>query len=43
MARAGFLYRFSKKFAIGLEGTLQEVHGSDYQFPSIGSMMAFDL
>jgi hypothetical protein len=43
MARAGFLYRFSKSFAIGLEGTLQELRGSDFRFLSIGSMMAFDL
>jgi hypothetical protein len=43
MARAGFLYRFSKRFAVGLEGTLQALHGSDFRFPSIGSMMAFDL
>jgi hypothetical protein len=43
MARAGFVYRFSKRFAIGIEGTLQEIRGSDYRFSSIGSMMAFDL
>jgi hypothetical protein len=43
MARAGFVYRFSKKFAIGLEGTRQELRGSDFRFFSIGSMMAFDL
>jgi hypothetical protein len=43
MARVGFVYRFSKNFAIGLEGTLQAVQGSNFSFPSIGSMMAFDL
>ena len=43
MARAGFLYRFSKSFAIGLEGTLQDLHASNFRFFSIGSMMAFDL
>jgi hypothetical protein len=43
MARAGFVYRFSKTFAIGLEGTLQDLRGSNFRFFSIGSMMAFDL
>lgn len=43
MARAGFVYRFSKSFAIGLEGTLQEIRGSSFRFTSVGSMMAFDL
>lgn len=43
MARAGFVYRFSKTFAIGLEGTLQQQQGSAFGFPSVGSMMAFDL
>ena len=43
MARAGFLYRFSKTFAIGLEATRQEIRGSDFRFISIGSMMAFAL
>jgi hypothetical protein len=43
MARAGFVYRFSKSVAIGLEGTLQELRDSTFRFISIGSMMAFDL
>jgi hypothetical protein len=43
MARAGFLYRFSKKVAIGVESTLQQIRGSNFRFNSIGSMMAFDL
>jgi hypothetical protein len=43
MVRAGFVYRFSKSFAIGLEGTLQQLGQSSFRFPSIGSMMAFDL
>jgi hypothetical protein len=43
MSRIGFLYRFSKSFAIGLEGTVQSLDGSDHRFPSFGSMMSFDL
>lgn len=43
MTRAGFLYRFSKSFAVGLEGTAQRLDDSDYRFFSVGSMMAFDL
>jgi hypothetical protein len=43
MARAGFLYRFSKSFALGLEGTVQRLDDSNYRFFSVGSMMAFDL
>ena len=43
MARAGFLYRFSKSFAIGLEGTTQQLDDSNYRFFSVGSMMVFDL
>jgi hypothetical protein len=43
MARVGFVYRFSKKVAIGVETTVQQVHGSNFGFPSVGSMMAFDL
>lgn len=43
MVRAGTLVRFSKKFAIGVEGTLQNIQNSDFSFPSIGSMMSFDL
>jgi hypothetical protein len=43
MGRVGFLYRFSKNFALGLEATVQNLDGSDFRFPSFGSMMAFDL
>ena len=43
MARAGFLYRFSKSFAIGLEGTIQQLDDSNYRFFSVGSMITFDL
>lgn len=43
MARLGVVYRLSPKFALGLEGTVQEVHASKWRFSSIGSMVAFDL
>jgi len=43
MARFGTVFHFSDSFAIGIEGTLQKVYGSNYSFPAIGSMMSFDL
>ncbi len=43
MARLGTVVRFSKKFALGLEGTLQGINGSDFLFPSVGSMVSFEL
>jgi len=43
MGRLGFVYRFSERLAIGLEGTLQQIEGSGYRFPSFGSMMSFHL
>jgi hypothetical protein len=43
MGRLGFVYRFSERFAVGLEGTLQQLDGSSYRFPSVGSMMSFHL
>jgi hypothetical protein len=42
MSRLGFLYRFSKRLAIGLEATVQNLDRS-IRFPSFGSMMSFDL
>jgi hypothetical protein len=43
MGRLGFVYRFSERFVIGLEGTTQRLEGSRYRFPSVGSMMSFHL
>jgi hypothetical protein len=43
MGRLGFVYRFSDRFAIGVEGTTQRLNGSRYRFPSFGSMMSFSL
>jgi hypothetical protein len=43
MGRLGFVYRFSERFVIGLEGTTQRLNGSRYRIPSDGSMMSFQL
>jgi hypothetical protein len=43
MSRAGVVFRFSKSFAIGIEGTLQKLDGSDFRFPAFGSMVSVDL
>jgi hypothetical protein len=43
MGRLGFMYRFSERFAIGVEGAIQRLDGSHHRFPSFGSMMSFDL
>jgi hypothetical protein len=43
MARLGTVVRFSKKFALGVEGTLQGIQNSDFNFPSFGSMVSIDL
>ena len=43
MSRLGVVFRFSERFAIGIEGTLQKLDHSSFQFPSFGSMVAIDL
>ena len=43
MSRLGVVVRFSERFAIGLEGTLQKLDHSDFRFPSLGSMVSIDL
>jgi hypothetical protein len=43
MVRFGTVFHFSDSFSIGVEGTLQKVYGSNFEFPSVGSMMAIDL
>lgn len=43
MSRLGVVFRFSKSFALGVEGTLQKIDGSTFRFPSFGSMFAVDL
>jgi hypothetical protein len=43
MARFGTVFHFSDSFSIGVEGTLQSLHGSNFGFPSVGSMLAINL
>lgn len=43
MARFGTVFHFSDSFSIGVEGTLQQIRGSKFEFPSFGSMMSIDL
>jgi len=43
MSRLGVVFRFSERFALGLEGTLQKLDHSAFRFPSFGSMVAIDL
>lgn len=43
MARLGTVFHFSDSFSIGVEATLQELYGSDFGFPSFGSMMSIEL
>lgn len=43
MSRLGIVFRFSESFALGFEGTFQKLDGSDFRFPSFGSMVSLDL
>lgn len=43
MSRLGFFVHVSEKWGIGIEGTYQEIQGSDFEFYSYGSMVSFDL
>lgn len=43
MSRTGVVYRMRRNLAIGLETTVQRIDGANWSFPSIGSMMAFQL
>lgn len=43
MSRLGIVFRVSKKFALGLEGTLQRIERSEFRFPSLGSAITFDF
>ena len=43
MSRLGVVFRFSERFAIGVEGTLQKLDHSTFRFPSFGSMISLDL
>ena len=43
MSRLGIVFRFSDSLALGVEGTLQQIDGTEFRFPSIGSMISFEL
>src|SRR5262249_41770484 len=43
MSRLGVVFRFSERFGLGVEGTVQKIDGSDFGFPSFGSALAIDL
>jgi hypothetical protein len=43
MSRVGAVFRFSESFALGVEGTVQKLDGSDFQFLSFGSMVSINL
>ena len=43
MSRLGAVFRFSKSFALGVEGTVQRLEGSAFRFLSFGSMVAINL
>lgn len=43
MSRIGVVFRIHRNFALGAEGTVQKLEGSRYQFPSLGSMISFNL
>jgi hypothetical protein len=43
MSRLGVVFRFSERFALGVEGTIQKVEGSDFAFPSFGSAVAINF
>jgi len=43
MSRLGVVFRLSKSLAIGVEGTVQKIEDTNFRFPSLGSMISFDL
>jgi len=43
MSRLGVVFRFSKSFALGVEGTVQRIEGSEFKFPSFGSALAINF
>jgi len=43
MSRLGVIFRFRRTFSLGLEGTVEKVEGTDFHFPSLGSMLSFDI
>lgn len=43
MSRLGVVFRLSERFTLGLEGTLQQIARTDFEFASLGSMVAFEF
>jgi hypothetical protein len=43
MSRIGIVFRFTARFAIGLEGTVQKIERTDFRFTSLGSMLSVAL
>lgn len=43
MSRLGVVFRISESLALGVEGTVQRIDGSRFEFPSLGSMVSFDF
>jgi len=43
LSRAGFTFRFNRRFTVGLEGTAQRIEDTEFFFPSLGSMVSIDL
>lgn len=43
MSRLGVVFRITKSFGLGVEGTIQNIHDSEFRFPSFGSMIEIDF
>lgn len=43
MSRLGVVFRFSEKLALGLEGTIQRIERSSFEFPSFGSALSVNF
>ncbi len=43
MSRLGVVFRFTESFGLGVEGTIQNIHDSEFRFPSFGSMIEIDF
>lgn len=43
MSRLGVVFRFSERFALGVEGTLQRIERSAFEFPSFGSALSLNF
>ncbi|HET9931610.1 MAG TPA: hypothetical protein VFQ35_13010 [Polyangiaceae bacterium] len=43
MSRLGVVFRFSENFGLGVEGTIQKIDRSRFEFPSFGSAMTLNF